>query len=95
MNPRPSVENSVTFRRIIAYGITVFSLGTLLVLGPLFWLVRDGLGPGAIESSGVEALRRFMADFWPIAVLCFFCFVIAFFIAPRRSTRKESVNPKS
>lgn len=95
MNPRPSVENSVTFRRIIAYGISVFSLGTLLVLSPLFWLVRDGLGPGAVASSGVEALRRFMTDFWPVAVLCFVCFVIAFFIAPRRNTRKKSANPQS
>lgn len=95
MNPRPSVENSVTFRRIIAYGITVFSLGTLLVLGPLVWLFRDGLGPGLVESSGVEALRRFMTDFWPVSVLCFVCFVIAFFITPRRNTRKESISPQS
>ena len=67
-------------RRGIGISISLFSSLLLLAFGIPFWLFRDGLGPDSIESSGVEAIRRFAADFWPVAAFCFFLFGIAFFI---------------
>jgi len=80
MNPPQSNEPPRRLRRSVAVGISVFSLLLLLALGGWTWLLRDGLGPDSIESSGFEALRRFMSDFWPIASFCIFLFAIAFFL---------------
>ncbi len=35
-----------------------------LLLGPLCWILRDGLGPGAVESQGLPAAGRFLMTFW-------------------------------
>ena len=84
---------SFRFRRIIAFDIALSSSLILFALGSWCWLLRDGLGPDSIESSGGEALRRFIADFWPVALLCLVLFAIAFFVAPRQSsTHNASTN---
>lgn len=31
----------------------------LLITVPFCWLLRDGLGPSAVDSHGLEAVRRF------------------------------------
>ena len=85
MSPRLRIESSLSFRRMMAFGIASFSLLVLVALGSWSWLFRDGLAPGFVPSSGFEALRRFFADFWPVAVFCLVLFVIAFFVAPRKN----------
>ena len=89
MNSQPSMESSASFRqrmvrRGIAICISVFSSFLLLTFGIPTWLFRDGLGPDSIESSGIDALRRFFSDFWPFALFCFVLFVIAFFVGRHR-----------
>jgi hypothetical protein len=91
MNPQPNVEPPSRIRRRVAIGLSSFSLLLLLALGAWTWLLRDGLGPDSIESSGIEALRRFSSDFWPIAAFCFFLFGIAFLMA-RRQPRKRNAS---
>ena len=93
MNTRQSIEPSSRLRRSVAVGITVFSALLLLALGSWTWLLRDGLGPDSIESSGIEASRRFFTDFWPVALFCFVLFVIAFLIGRGQSpTPNASTN---
>jgi hypothetical protein len=85
MNPRQSIAPTFTLRRGLAVGIAAFSSLLLLALGAWTWLLRDGLGPDSIESSGIEALRRFFSDFWPFALLGLVLFVIAFIIGRHQS----------
>jgi uncharacterized membrane protein len=33
-------------------------------LGLFAWILRDGLGPGAVDSSGFEAITRTFWTFW-------------------------------
>ena len=93
MKAQQSIERSPRVRRGIAIGVAAVSLLLLLTLGAWTWLLRDGLGPDSIESSGIEALRRFSSDFWPVAAFCFFLFGVAFLIAGRQtSPRNDSTN---
>lgn len=47
-------------------------------VGPLCWVLRDGLGPDATESSGWAAVERFLPTFYwgPVALLLSVCCVI-------------------
>jgi hypothetical protein len=84
MNP-----NQISYlRRIAAFGIAASSAIFLLMVAGWTWLLRDGLGPNSIESSGFEALRRFSRDFWPMGLICCALFAIAYCIAPRRFSAK-------
>ncbi len=65
----------------VAIGLAVPALVLLIYTGFWAWLLRDGLGPDAVESSGVEALRRFVLHIWPFAALCIGLLVVAFWIA--------------
>lgn len=85
MNPQQGSAPTFKLRPNIAVGMAVFSSLLLLALGTWAWLLRDGLGPDSVESSGIEALRRFSSDFWPVALLCFALFVTAFFNGRRQS----------
>jgi hypothetical protein len=33
-------------------------------VGPLCWILRDGLGPNSVESHGGWAVARFLLTFW-------------------------------
>lgn len=41
----------------------------LVAAGPFCWILRDGLGPAAVDSNGMEAVSRFLLTFYwgPIA----------------------------
>lgn len=45
-----------------------------LLMAPLAWILRDGLGPDAVASHGLEALTRALACFYwgPVALALFF-----------------------
>jgi hypothetical protein len=32
--------------------------------GPICWIVRDGLGPNSVDSTGSLAVARFLMTFW-------------------------------
>jgi hypothetical protein len=42
----------------------------LVCIGPFAWILRDGLGPRAVESSGWPAVGRFLLSFYwgPVAL---------------------------
>jgi hypothetical protein len=49
--------------------ISVILIVTGLLLSPLAWVLRDGLGPSAETSGGLEAAyRMFMTYYWGPAV---------------------------
>jgi hypothetical protein len=48
---------------LVCLSATVF-----LLLVPLGWMLRDGLGPKAIETRGIEAVSRFLSEVWPEAL---------------------------
>ena len=41
-----------------------------LFVGPLAWILRDGLGPDSVPSHGMEAVFRFLTAFYwgPVAL---------------------------
>jgi hypothetical protein len=45
-------------------------LAWVVCFGPFCWILRDGLGPGSIDSHGMQAVFRFaMTFYWgPILV---------------------------
>jgi hypothetical protein len=47
--------------------LTVWLVG----VGPLTWILRDGLGPGSVDSHGERAAVRFLMTFYwgPVACL--------------------------
>ena len=55
------IVKSISFSLLIAW----------IALTPLIWLLKDGLGPNAINSSGLLAVKRtFMTFYWgPIVIL--------------------------
>ena len=55
----------------IALGfVFLFSFLALIWAGFWNWLLRDGLGPGSVTSTGLEALRRFGSDMLFPAGIC-------------------------
>ena len=45
----------------------------LIIVGPFVWIMRDGLGPGAFGSNGLESLHRFFMTFYfgPFFIIIF------------------------
>jgi hypothetical protein len=33
-------------------------------LGPICWILRDGLGPNSVDSGGAMAVARFLMTLW-------------------------------
>ena len=54
---------------------TVAILNSLLVTGlcflPIAWIIRDGMGPGSVESNGYQAILKCFKTFYvgPILIL--------------------------
>lgn len=61
-------------------------LVTWLAIAPLFWILRDGLGPNAVDTSDGAAIVRFLTTFWwgPVLIL-----LIALRLAVGRPRRPE------
>jgi hypothetical protein len=99
MKPCQSVESASRLRVWIAGSVSVFSWLVACVLDARIWLLCDGLGPDAIESSGIDALQRFWSGCWPVALCCFALFGVAFVFcsihapcAKARTGRAETTN---
>ena len=63
------------FRVFLAGALVFWAVG----LGPLCWILRDGLGPRSVDSHGVNAVVRFLFTFYwgpvlaALAMLCLLC----------------------
>lgn len=51
-------------RRAIAAVLDAVIPFWILGIGPLCWILRDGLGPGAIDSQGMHSAVRFLLTFY-------------------------------
>jgi hypothetical protein len=73
---------------IMRFAAAMFFLAAFLILvvgGFLAWLLRDGLGPDSITSSGQVAYSRFINDFWPLPIIAALLSCVGWFLF-RRST---------
>ena len=52
--------------RALVSGLLIF---TVLVLLPFAWILRDGLGPDATSSEGMDAMARWFMTFYSGPVL--------------------------
>ena len=51
-------------RQAISAALDGLTLLWGLAIGPFCWLLRDGLGPGSVESHGAQAVARLLLTFY-------------------------------
>lgn len=82
------------FLSLCCWLLAITSLCMLALFG---WLLRDGLGPDAVESHGWLALTRVLAGVWPL--LCEFVLPLAllgcvfYWWDRRRLAREKATRP--
>ena len=67
-----------------------------LAIGPLCWILRDGLGPNAVDSHGLYAIARFLMTFYwgPVLLLLVVLrLVVGNFMGRRMADAAEPVSP--
>ena len=52
----------------ITFGLLIF---WLICVGPFAWILKDGLGPSSVESSGIDVIWRFWRVFYWGPILMF------------------------
>jgi hypothetical protein len=76
---------STPLRFQVATGLSTLALLVALIPGWFCWILRDGLGPDSVTSSGWFAWRCFLGDFWPFGAVSLLLLFIAFALTRRRS----------
>ena len=64
---------------------------SVLCLLPIAWIIRDGLGPSSVESTGYEAIIRCFKTFYigPILILLgVLKLSLKFFLSAERAVKK-------
>ena len=56
-------------RRALQALVDAMLVFAVIALAPFAWLMRDGLGPDAVESSGTQALSRCFMTFYSGPIL--------------------------
>jgi len=51
-------------RRAFGTTLDVILVFWVLAIGPFCWLLRNGLGPGSVDSHGADAVVRFLLTFY-------------------------------
>jgi hypothetical protein len=73
---------------LVVSGITVFFL--VVLIGPLVWILRDGLGPDSTDSIGWGAVTRlFWTFYWGPATLLACLVGVVAYICRRRIARSS------
>jgi len=58
-------------RSTLATLLYAFILVWVFAVGPMCWILRDGLGPDAVETTGWNAVERFfLTFFWGPVLIC-------------------------
>lgn len=59
---------------LVSLSVCVGLLVVVLMLTPLAWILRDGLGPSAVDSTGLNAAQRmFWCFYWgPVTLIITF-----------------------
>lgn len=55
--------------RTIGFVLVAFAAFIVAYLGPVLWVMRDGLLPDGVRSEGIEALHAFAESVWPLVAL--------------------------
>ena len=73
-------------RQVITSAIWGMAATWVFVVGPLCWVLRDGLGPDASDSTGWVAVGRFLGTlYWgPVAATLMAAALIMLALEPRR-----------
>jgi len=70
-------------QRMAAFGIGIGSTIAFLSSSSFMaWILRDGLGPDAIASNGLQAFHRYLEGEWPLLVIG----VLALFLTMRMNS---------
>ena len=75
------------FTEVMLNGLLI----SVLCLLPIAWIIRDGLGPSSVESTGYEAIIRYFKTFYigPILILLGVLKVsLKFFLSAERAVKK-------
>ena len=76
-------------RKTIAISLWIVSLSILLCGGVLVWVLKDGLGPDAIDSHGIAALGRFCGGMaWIVGIYVSPPLLIGCILYPWRNRRQ-------
>ena len=73
---------------VMRFAAAMLFLAAFLILvvgGFLQWVLRDGLGPDAITSSGELAYSRFISDFWPLPIIAAILSCVGWFLFRKSS----------
>ena len=68
------------------------TLFTWILIAPIVWVLRDGLGPDSVRSSGIHAISRFLTTFYwgPVALALL---AATIFLRPRRPRSERAAGP--
>lgn len=77
------------FGRQVLIVILFSVLLTWIAAAPVVWIVRDGLGPGMVETSGLQSLLKF-AGLWGIPFAVLAIPLAGLWLLEKRSQRSSS-----
>ena len=69
--------------------IRTASLLLFIVLLPWAWLMRDGLGPDAVDSTGLVAIARTLSDIWVFALIAMLTQLVIYAYKSQGARRKS------
>jgi len=82
--------------RVCRQGLMILLAAALVVwlaASPLAWILRDGLGPGMVQTTGMSAVVKFVLG-WSVPGLVLAVPLLALWIIERRSVRANSSDPR-
>lgn len=83
--------------RLCRHVVMVLLLAALIVwlsAAPLAWILRDGLAPGMIETTGLKAVTKFVVG-WGTPGLVLAVPLLALWIIERRANRASNSDLRS
>ena len=69
--------------------IRTASLQLFILLLPWAWLMRDGLGPNVVDSTGLVAIARTLSDIWVFALIAMLT-QLAIYVHKSQGARRKS-----
>ena len=70
--------------------IRTASLLLFILLLPWAWLMRDGLGPDVVDSTGLLAIARTLCDIWVFALIAMLTQLVIYVYKSHGARRKSN-----
>ncbi len=70
--------------------IRTASLLLFILLLPWAWLMRDGLGPDVVDSTGLVAIARTLSDIWVFALIAMLTQLVIYVYKSHGARRKSN-----